>query len=209
MSRTSSWGILALTLIAPSMAAIGEAVSLPDDETVRISGTITAGEDPMLLAGARVDALEEGLFPRGGTWTDEKGVYTFEVPLGIYDLRVLPPTTRFVAEFARDLDLDGETIVVTGGSAGLGIETIRVLSMHGAKGMALGHSIYLETAQASRRSLIAHELAHVAQYERLGGRWVFLRDYLRQCLSDGYWNAPLEIEARKKAEELGAGSNEQ
>jgi NAD(P)-dependent dehydrogenase (short-subunit alcohol dehydrogenase family) len=36
-------------------------------------------------------------------------------------------------EVARDLDLDGETIVVTGGSAGLGIETIRVLSMHGAK----------------------------------------------------------------------------
>ncbi len=36
-------------------------------------------------------------------------------------------------EVARDLDLSGETIVVTGGSAGLGIETIRVLSMHGAR----------------------------------------------------------------------------
>jgi len=36
-------------------------------------------------------------------------------------------------EVARDLDLSGETIVVTGGSAGLGIETMRVLSMHGAR----------------------------------------------------------------------------
>jgi NAD(P)-dependent dehydrogenase (short-subunit alcohol dehydrogenase family) len=36
-------------------------------------------------------------------------------------------------EVAQDLDLTGETIVVTGGSAGLGIETIRVLSMHGAR----------------------------------------------------------------------------
>jgi NAD(P)-dependent dehydrogenase (short-subunit alcohol dehydrogenase family) len=36
-------------------------------------------------------------------------------------------------EVARDLDLKGETIVVTGGSAGLGIETIRVLALHGAQ----------------------------------------------------------------------------
>jgi len=36
-------------------------------------------------------------------------------------------------EVAQGLDLTGETIVVTGGSAGLGIETMRVLSMRGAK----------------------------------------------------------------------------
>lgn len=36
-------------------------------------------------------------------------------------------------EAARDLDLGGETIVVTGGSAGLGVETIRVLASRGAK----------------------------------------------------------------------------
>lgn len=73
------------------------------------------------------------------------------------------------------------------------------ISTHGAKGMALGHGIYLEDAQASRRSLIAHELVHVLQYERLGGTWPFLRDYLRQCLRQGYWSAPMEIEAREKA----------
>lgn len=36
-------------------------------------------------------------------------------------------------EAARDIDLAGETIVVTGGSAGLGVETARVLAAHGAR----------------------------------------------------------------------------
>lgn len=76
------------------------------------------------------------------------------------------------------------------------------VSTHGARGMALGHGIYLETAQASRRSLVAHELVHVLQYEKLGGTWPFLRDYMRQCLTEGYWSAPMEIEARQRAEEI-------
>ena len=36
-------------------------------------------------------------------------------------------------EVANGLDLSGETIVITGGSAGLGVETARVLSSKGAK----------------------------------------------------------------------------
>lgn len=36
-------------------------------------------------------------------------------------------------EVARGIDLSGETIVITGGSAGLGVETMRVLSACGAK----------------------------------------------------------------------------
>ena len=68
--------------------------------------------------------------------------------------------------------------------------------------MALGHGIYLEAAQGDRPSLVAHELVHVLQYERLGGTWPFLRDYLHQCLAEGYWNAPMEIEARQRAAEL-------
>jgi hypothetical protein len=43
--------------------------------------------------------------------------------------------------------------------------------------------------------LIVHELAHVAQYERLGGILPFLRKYLFECLTVGYAAAPLELEA--------------
>jgi hypothetical protein len=36
---------------------------------------------------------------------------------------------------------------------------------------------------------------HTAQYERLGGIEPFLRQYLRECLTIGYPEAPLEQEA--------------
>jgi hypothetical protein len=97
-----------------------------------------------------------------------------------------------------------ERVPSPGGVLLSGLGRIAGLSTHGAKGMALGHGIYLETAQASRPSLVAHELVHVLQYEKLGGTWPFLRDYLRQCLTEGYWSAPMEIEAREKAAALTA-----
>ena len=45
------------------------------------------------------------------------------------------------------------------------------------------------------RSLIVHELVHIAQYERFGGILPFLRSYLFECLTVGYSAAPLEQEA--------------
>ena len=44
------------------------------------------------------------------------------------------------------------------------------------------------------REIIAHELVHTAQYERMGFE-NFLRAYLWQCLTIGYANSPLEREA--------------
>jgi hypothetical protein len=69
-------------------------------------------------------------------------------------------------------------------------------------GMALGHGIVVidEPSPGTARALLAHELAHVAQYERLGSRFGFLREYIRQCLTHGYANAPLEREACAAAE---------
>lgn len=65
-------------------------------------------------------------------------------------------------------------------------------------GMALGYGIFIRADQFRRRSLIIHELAHTAQYERLGFRR-FLEHYLHECLTEGYPSGPLEAEAQRIA----------
>ena len=62
-------------------------------------------------------------------------------------------------------------------------------------GMALGRGIYLLDGHSR---ILRHELVHVAQYQRLGGIEPFMRRYLTECLTVGYLNSPLEIEAREK-----------
>jgi hypothetical protein len=64
-------------------------------------------------------------------------------------------------------------------------------------GMALGYGIVLRRDVFGDRCLLAHELAHVAQYERLGRFHGFLRRYLRECVWPGYPRGSLEIEARR------------
>jgi len=77
------------------------------------------------------------------------------------------------------------------------------LAFSGTIGMALGHGLFLCLEHREDRSLLLHELAHVAQYERLGFRR-FLRQYLRECLSLGYPLGALEAEARDVTEMLSA-----
>ena len=63
------------------------------------------------------------------------------------------------------------------------------------RGLTLGHGIFIRSDCWRDRSLVVHELAHVAQYERLGGILPFLRRYLFECLTMGYAATPLEQEA--------------
>ena len=62
-------------------------------------------------------------------------------------------------------------------------------------GLALENGIFVRTDHWRDRELIAHELAHTAQYQRLGGIVPFLQTYLGQCATVGYKQAPLELEA--------------
>ena len=66
------------------------------------------------------------------------------------------------------------------------------------QGMTLGEGVFIARTAWRALDLVAHELVHVAQYERLGIE-KFLQRYLRECLTVGYWNAPLEIEAREES----------
>lgn len=63
-------------------------------------------------------------------------------------------------------------------------------------GLCLGHGIFVHSQWAAHREVIAHELVHTAQSERLGGLRPFLHRYLAECLAHGYAEAPLEREAR-------------
>jgi hypothetical protein len=47
--------------------------------------------------------------------------------------------------------------------------------------------------------VLTHELAHVAQFERLGGIREFLKIYISQCLSQGYEKVSFETEANRNA----------
>ncbi|HEV7404086.1 MAG TPA: hypothetical protein VGO11_14195 [Chthoniobacteraceae bacterium] len=62
-------------------------------------------------------------------------------------------------------------------------------------GLTARYGIFIRANQWGDRRLLAHELAHTAQYERLGGLRPFLRQYLMECLTTGYGGAPLELEA--------------
>ena len=63
-------------------------------------------------------------------------------------------------------------------------------------GMTLGHGIVLREDCSDDAGLLAHELVHVSQVERLGGVAGFLRHYLRECVWPGYPFGVLEREAR-------------
>jgi hypothetical protein len=62
-------------------------------------------------------------------------------------------------------------------------------------GITLRYGILIRADFWNEPGLIAHELVHVHQYERLGGIAPFLWRYLRECLVDGYPFSRLEQEA--------------
>jgi hypothetical protein len=66
-------------------------------------------------------------------------------------------------------------------------------------GLALEYGIFIRTDHWRDRALIAHELVHTAQYQRLGGILPFFQTYMYQCATVGYRNAPLEMEAAATA----------
>lgn len=70
------------------------------------------------------------------------------------------------------------------------------------RGLALQYGIFVRSDCWGDRFLIAHELAHTAQYQRLGGILPFLRGYLFQCATFGYREAPLEQEATATAQRV-------
>ena len=73
------------------------------------------------------------------------------------------------------------------------------------RGLTLGYGIFIRSDCWGDRLIVVHELAHVAQYERLGGILPFLRKYLFECLTMGNAASPLELEAIAAAARICGG----
>jgi hypothetical protein len=64
-------------------------------------------------------------------------------------------------------------------------------------GMTLRYGIFIRADHWGERRFLVHELAHTAQYERLGGFRPFLEAYLLECITPpGYPFGDLELEAK-------------
>lgn len=133
------------------------------------------------FAVAWVRARESEIHHNGLALSD--GESDVAVAAGVRDVR----RVRVLAVQRMPTPLPGWTHAVA--------ERMGVLASNIA-GMTFGHGIALRKDCMGETSLLAHELAHVAQYERLGGAAGFLRLYLRECLSPGYPHGELEREAR-------------
>lgn len=70
------------------------------------------------------------------------------------------------------------------------------------RGFTVGYGICLRSDCWRSRHIVAHELVHTAQYERLGGILPFLSKYLLECATAGYGQAPLEQEAMVAGEQV-------
>jgi hypothetical protein len=70
-------------------------------------------------------------------------------------------------------------------------------------GMALRYGIFIREDHWGDSRLLVHELAHVAQYERLGGFRGFLKQYLEECINPGYPLGDLEQEAKRAESSYG------
>jgi predicted SprT family Zn-dependent metalloprotease len=68
--------------------------------------------------------------------------------------------------------------------------------------MTFGHGIVIKNGSHGR-GLIAHELAHVMQYERFGGIDTFLKEYIKEVsFPPRYPHGPLEREAAQIADRI-------
>lgn len=143
----------------------------------------------------------ESLLPRAVDWCREQENLILEtgVPLDLWEKRVarrlgilMPDKVRLLVVPQIPLPADAD-LCACAASAGL----VAADSV----GMGLRHGIFLREDFWRDRAVVAHELVHTAQCERLGWE-LFLRQYLGECFQMGYHNAPLEQEAVRLAHEI-------
>ena len=82
------------------------------------------------------------------------------------------------------------------------VDVLRFLSPD-VIGLTLGYGIFIRHAYRDDLRLLVHELTHTLQYERMGGIAPFIAQYVEECMTVGYADAPLEKEARATEKAFG------
>jgi hypothetical protein len=128
------------------------------------------------------EAVEAELLPQGRSLTAQETEVARK--LGVQD----PTRVRVAVLEAFPMPSDPE----------LSIEAKRFgLGSRSEGGRTNGYVIMLKPRVAQNKTVLAHELVHVAQHDRLG-RAAFLRRYLVEMELLGYARSPLELEAYAK-----------
>jgi len=144
----------------------------------------------------------EKLLPLAAEWAAEQEQLILREGVPLSDQEIADATALGVREPERVRLLQVDTIPApTHPMLKAAYAAINLLT--GApRGLALQYGIFVRSDCWRDRFLITHELAHTAQYQRLGGILPFLRGYLSQCTTIGYREAPLEQEATAAAKRV-------
>jgi hypothetical protein len=135
------------------------------------------------------------LLPLACEWAEQQERHILKQGVGLTPGQMADAKLIGMADAARIRLLSGEQIPVPEHPALRAAAEATSLISPLTAGLTLRHGILIRSDRWGQRRLVVHELAHTAQYERLGGFRPFLERYLWECLSIGYPAAPMEQEA--------------
>lgn len=150
--------------------------------------------------------LFEQLLPLAATWAEQQETHILEIGLPLSAAELSDAQEVGVAHPERVRLLSVPAIPIPQHSVLRAVAEVTQLIGPFTAGLTLRYGIYVRSDFAGNRHLVAHELVHTAQYERLGGFLPFLRQYLHECLTIGYPDAPMEQEAVLISERLHHGA---
>lgn len=170
---------------------------------VQASGLTTAQQQALASPPAKVVQEIEHVLPRLLDWyaKAETRLHPQGRPLNPAERRIAqrlairqPDMIRILVQETFPLPDDAE-LRAEAEASGMGSEDARTM----------GDVILLKPYLHEDPAVIAHELVHIAQHDRLG-RKAFMRRYLTELAVLGYDAAPLEVEAYARQDTLLADS---
>ena len=143
-------------------------------------------------------ALEqiETLLPLACAWAKEQEGIILESGIALEEWQVLDARLVGVAhpervrlQRVRQIPLPSDPALAAAITAAGVISAV-------TSGLTMRYGVFIADQCWGLRHIIVHQLAHVMQYERLGGFDGFFRSYLSECIkAPGYPYGPMEQEA--------------